>query len=132
MVKRHRWILMIFSAVTVLLTNRNTISVSFAQEKYISAKDAANHVGEIKTVCGKVINIRMERYQPIFIYLDQQLPDNVFTIVVYRSDRGKFNQPPLYSYLGKRICVTGVIHTYRTKPEIILHDPSQITAVPSH
>ena len=131
MLKENRWVLLIFLVVTVFLFSQLIASVSQAQEKYITPGDAASHVGEVQTVCGEVGNIQIETLQPTLIKLYQQANTKNFTIVINPSDRGKFTQPPLYSYLGKVICVTGMIKTYSNEPEIILNDPSQITIVPS-
>jgi DNA/RNA endonuclease YhcR with UshA esterase domain len=117
--------------LTVLLASQLMTSISQAQEKYITPGDAGNHVGEVQTVCGEVGRIDIENLQPIFIKLYQQPNTRNFTIVIYPSDRSKFNDPPVYSYLGKKICVKGMIKTYKNEPEIILHDPSQITIVHS-
>ena len=131
MKKLHKWGLLVFLFLTVLLAGQLITSVSQAQEKYITPGEAASHVGEVQTVCGEVGNIQIETLQPILIKLYQQVNTKNFTILINPSDRGKFTQPPLYSYLGKVICVTGMIKTYSNEPEIILTDPSQITIVPS-
>ena len=52
MLKRHRWVFLTFSALTVLLACQIITSVTYAQEKYITAKDAASQVGEVQTMCG--------------------------------------------------------------------------------
>lgn len=131
MLKQNRWGLLVFSLLTVLFAGQLITSVSQAQEKYITPGDAANHIGEVQTVCGQVGNIQIETLQPTLIKLYQQANTKNFTIVIYPSDRAKFTQPQLYSYLGKEICVTGMIKTYSNEPEIILTDPSQVGIVPS-
>ncbi len=134
MLKKNRFRLQIFSVISVFLTTLILSSVSPAQEKFIAAKDAASHIGEIQTVCGVVASTKFSsqsKKQPTFINLDQPYPKQIFTIVIWGSDRGKFPEPPEDLYMGKKICVKGMIKAYRGKPEIIVNDPSQITIAPS-
>jgi len=134
MLTDHRLRLLIFSSLVVWLASQITTSVSYAQEKYITAKDAASHVGEVQTVCGTVVSTKFasqSKKQPTFLNLDQPFPNQVFTIVIWGSDRAKVTQPPEVFYQGKRICVKGMIKEFRGKPEMIVNDPSQITMVPS-
>jgi DNA/RNA endonuclease YhcR with UshA esterase domain len=88
-------------------------------------------VGEIQTVCGEVGRIKMEILQPVFMNLYQQENTRNFTVVIYPSDRVKFSNAQISSYLGKKICVKGLIQTYANEPEIVVNDPSQITIIPS-
>ena len=131
MLNQTRFGFQIFLILTAFLASQFITPVSQAQEKYITPGDAASHLGEVQTVCGEVGNIQIETLQPTIIKLYQQANTKNFTIVINPSDGGKFDQPRLYSYLGKVICVTGMIKTYSNEPEIVLTDPSQITIVPS-
>jgi hypothetical protein len=54
------------------------------------------------------------------------LPNEVFVVVIFGSDRAKFGEPEM-TLRGKRICVTGQVRNYRGKPEIVVSDPSQLT-----
>jgi hypothetical protein len=53
-------------------------------------------------------------------------PKQAFTVLIWGSDRGKFDKAPETLYSGKKICVTGMIQSYRGGPGIIVRDPSQI------
>lgn len=74
-------------------------------------------MGEVQTVCGEVGNIKSENLQPTLINLYQKVNTKILAIVIYASDRAKFTQPLLYSYLGKKIYVKGMIKTYNDEPE---------------
>ena len=98
----------------------------------ITAVEAKNHIGENATVCGEVASTRYaasSRGQPTFINLDKPYPNQIFAVVIWRSDRGKFGNPEA-TYRGKSVCVTGVIKEYRGIPEIIASEPSQINMKP--
>ena len=95
----------------------------------ITPEDAADHLGEMATVCGVVASgkfLANSHSQPTVLELDRAYPNAVFTAVIFGEDRAKFGTPEK-SLRGKRICVTGSIRLYRGKPEIVLGDPSQLT-----
>jgi DNA/RNA endonuclease YhcR with UshA esterase domain len=105
-------------------------SDSIAQREYINAIDAHKYVGMEKTVCGTVASATYairSRGKPTFLNLDQPYPKQIFTVVIWGSDRNKFKNPPETFFRGKRICVTGIIGTYRGKPQIVVRGPDQIT-----
>lgn len=94
----------------------------------ITASEAKNHIGETATVCGEVASTKYaasSRGQPTFINLDKPYPNQIFTILIWGSDRPKFGRPE-ETYRGKSICVTGKIKEYRGVPEIIAYEPAQI------
>ncbi len=105
------------------------IPISMSQDKYIEANEAYKYVGQKATVCGDVVGtnyaVRSKR-QPTFLNLDQPYPNQIFTVVIWGSDRIKFKNPPETFFSGKTICVTGTVETYKGKPEIIVRDPNQI------
>jgi DNA/RNA endonuclease YhcR with UshA esterase domain len=47
--------------------------------------------------------------------------------MIWGSDRAKFGEPE-NTLLGKRVCATGSIRSYRGRPEIIATEPKQLTA----
>ena len=104
-------------------------SLSFAQEGSIRAREASEYIGQAKTVCGVVASatyaVRSKR-QPTFLNLDEPYPNQIFTVIIWGSDRYKFENPPEKLYKGKSICVTGKIKAYWGKPVIIVNQPSQI------
>ena len=94
----------------------------------ISAAEAKDHVGEKATVCGEVASTHYaarSRGNPTFINLDKPYPNQIFTILIWGSDRPKFGDPE-ETYRGKQICVTGKISIYRGEAEMIAYEPSQI------
>ena len=116
--------MILFALCGLLLT-----SVPLAQEQSIKPADAGKYVGEKKTVCGMVASATYAvrtKGQPTFLNLDQPYPNQIFTVLIWGSDRKKFSDPPETFYKGKTICVTGLIKSFRGKPEIIVKDPSQI------
>jgi len=94
----------------------------------ISAAEAKNHVGARATVCGEVASTHYaarSRGNPTFINLDKPYPNQIFTVVIWGSDRAKFGDPE-ETYLNKHICATGKIADYKGVPEVVAYEPSQI------
>ena len=95
----------------------------------LTASEAKAHVGEQATVCGTVRSTRFaasSNGQPTFLNLDKPYPNTVFTVVIFGSDRAKFDQPEV-RYRDKEICVTGRIREYRGGAEIVVNDPKQVS-----
>ena len=102
-------------------------ALGFAQTSILAA-EAKNHVGERGTVCGQVASTHyatQSRGNPTFLNLDKPYPKQVFTVLIWGSDRPKFGEPE-ETYRNKHICVTGKITDYKGAPEIIAYEPSQI------
>lgn len=114
--------------ITGLLTVLLLTSVAGAQSNKITAREAKDHIGEVQTVCGKVASTHFapgSKGQPTFLNLDEPYPKEVFTILIWGSDRPKFGAPET-KYQDANVCVTGKITSYRGKPEVIATEPSQI------
>jgi len=103
---------------------------SLLAQKGLTAVEAKAHIGEQATVCGKVVSTRWAESShgsPTFLNFDQPYPDQVFTMVIWGSDRAKFGDPET-TYRGKHVCVTGKIRTFKGVPEVVATEPSQIRA----
>ena len=61
--------------------------------------------------------------RPTFLNLDEPYPNQAFTIVVWGSNRPKFGDPEA-KYSNRRVCVSGVIESYRSIPQIVAREPS--------
>jgi DNA/RNA endonuclease YhcR with UshA esterase domain len=97
-------------------------------QPHITAAEAKNHIGERATVCGNVVSTRYaarSKGNPTFLNLDEPYPRQVFTILIWGSDRSKFGDPEA-RYGNKRVCVTGLIKDYKGVPEVVAEQPSQI------
>jgi hypothetical protein len=80
-------------------------------EHHLTAAEAKNHLGEKATVCGHVASARFAEKshgRPTFLYLDAAYPKQIFTIVIWGTDRPKFGTPER-TYRDKNVCATGTI-----------------------
>jgi hypothetical protein len=99
-----------------------------AQNRKVTAAEAKDHIGDRATVCGKVVSThyaKSSKGEPTFLNLDEPYPKEVFTVLIWGSDREKFGTPES-EYKSLRVCVTGKIITYRGKPEIVANERGQI------
>jgi hypothetical protein len=103
-------------------------SACYAQTKKITPADAKDHVGEHATVCGKAVSTHFAKTtkgEPTFLNLDEPYPRQIFTILIWGSDRSKFGVPET-RYRDQQVCVTGVITRYKGSPEVVANEPAQI------
>lgn len=92
--------------------------------KFIKAIDAKNYIGQTRTFCG-----RLQQIKPFtkgeYLNLDQTYPNQSLTVVVWSSDAHKFS--PFNQSMQKIICVNGEISTYKNKPQITLRSVDQLS-----
>jgi DNA/RNA endonuclease YhcR with UshA esterase domain len=94
----------------------------------LTPAEAKAHLGEMATVCGKVVSARFAESstrQPTFLNLDQPFPKQIFTVVIFGSDRSQFGEPEK-EFVKQTICATGTIEDYRGLPQIVAKEPKQI------
>lgn len=121
-----RIIFVLFSIVFSIHIHLNTIA---SEQSNITAHDAKNYIGQIKTVCGKVASTKYakkSRGKPTFLNIDKPYPNHIFTVLIWGSNRNKFSNPPEVYFKEKSICVTGLIENYKGIPEIVVEKSSQI------
>lgn len=113
----------------LLLTFLGSVAtfVLFAQS--IKAEDAAKHIGENVTICGKMFGgkfLDRSDKQLTLLNLGAAYPNSPITIKIEGDDRKKFDFKPEEFYLDKDICVTGMITEFKGKPELQVKEASQI------
>lgn len=96
-----------------------SLAPAFAQN--ITATEAASHIDQHATVCGRITGEHTayrSAGQPTFIDLDRAYPNEVFTAVIWGRDRAAVGAVPA---VGHDVCFTGTISSYRGVPQIVLH-----------
>jgi len=128
------------NTVTITMNSDKTITAYFElADSSQSSKEPAgsidwheakNYVGERATVCGPVVDATWassSNGKPTFLNIGNPYPaPDRFTVVIWIQNRGNFPQAPEDYYLGKTICVTGLITEYDGIPEIEVSYPSEI------
>jgi len=102
-------------------------TISLFASQY-SAEEANEHIGEEATVCGIVASAyyaKSVKGEPTFLNLDEAYPEHIFTVLIWGNDREKISKPEI-RYKNKRICVTGMIESYKGIAQIILYSKKQL------
>lgn len=125
----------IFVAASMLscLTSALVLDASPAHFK---AAEAKSHIGEIATICGKVVDTKVPKYglvghgKPVTFDVDQPEPNPVFYFIAFGTPAGG-PQEAIAAYQGKEVCVTGKIDLVPngTTPFILASDRSKITVL---
>jgi hypothetical protein len=108
-----------------------------AQPVHIHAVDAKNHIGETATVCGKVVDYKVNRYGvanhglPVMLDLDQPEPNPVFYFVTFGSKAGGPDEA-VAAYKDKSVCVTGKITLSSGRPYIMAADRTNVKPAPEN
>jgi len=101
-----------------------TLAIAFpGSAADISPNLAANHIGQVQTVCGKVSQVYVNKQNNVFLNFGGAYPHHMFSAVV-----GKRRSPEMLAdgaqwlkdLEGKDVAVTGEIQIYAGKPEIVI------------
>jgi DNA/RNA endonuclease YhcR with UshA esterase domain len=98
-------------------------------EVRIKASEASDYIGTAAEVCGKVAStdyVPQVGGEPTFINLGRTHPNQLFTVVIWGSNRTKWIEQPERLYAKREICVSGMIEIYEDTPQIIVESPDQI------
>jgi len=114
--------------LTLLLT------LASAQDKppvKVSPAEAKSHAGEVATVCGKVVDAKVNKYgiadhgKPVLLYLDQPESNPGFYFVTFGSKDGG-PEEAIKAFKDKSVCVTGKITLASNMPYIMAADRSNV------
>jgi DNA/RNA endonuclease YhcR with UshA esterase domain len=120
-VKRLRWIII---KIVVLLIFNFPGALAYAALPTYSWNEAHEHIGEQAVVAGV---IEYTKNTGKVCYLNFHRDYNRFiSLVIFPQNFNKFQSPPEEYFKGKKVQVTGKISEYRSRPQIIIHDPDQI------
>jgi hypothetical protein len=99
------------------------------QGKELRASEAKYHIGQQATVCGRVVGERQAttRGKPTFLDFNKPYPDQAFSVIIWGKNLPKFGSPES-AYTNKTMCATGRIGSHRGMPEMIISDPSHLSA----
>ena len=117
---------LIFSILIIL-----TYNISYSQTE-ISSEKAKYYVGENVLITGKIKEIKESSTGNIFLNFEKKYPNNPFTIVIFASDRADIQsdfRTNWVNLVNVTITVSGIIETYKDKPEIILKKAEQIVGI---
>jgi endonuclease G len=85
--------------------------------------------GERVTVCGTVVSTKLSSKGNIFLNLDKQFPNQVFSISIFKDKTVNFTYKPEEYLKGKKIYVTGVITKYNGIPTMNIENEKAIKII---
>jgi micrococcal nuclease len=96
----------------------------------IQWNEARDYIGVEVIVCGPVVDSKWasgSNGKPTFLNIGKPYPDkDRFTVVIWEEYRDNFPETPEEFYLGKTVCVTGIIDVYKNSCQVELRSPSKI------
>ena len=91
---------------------------------------AFQNIGKLRTVCGKIQSTYIYSStgsQIIYLNMGGEYPNHTFTgLIWYSSNKDNFNGRPDKKYKMRNICISGVITTFKNKPQIQIDFENQI------
>jgi hypothetical protein len=105
------------------------LSVTVFGQLVIKPEDAAKHVGEKVTVCGKIYSgkfLENAKKQPTFLNMGDKFPNQPLTVVIWGDLRSKLSYKPEERYADQYVCVTGTIVLYKEKAQIEVTEETQL------
>jgi hypothetical protein len=95
----------------------------------LSPEEAAKRVGDSVQVCGKIFGGRFfetSNGSPTLLNMGAAYPASPLTIMIPGDVRAKLGYAPEAQLKDKNICVRGTVSLFKDRPEIIIHDVSQL------
>jgi endonuclease G len=74
--------------------------------------------GESITVCGTVVSTKVTRNGHVFLNLDKQFPNHIFTVTIWKDDLSNFSYDPAAELMGKKVFVTGKVSDFSGIPSM--------------
>jgi len=106
-----------------------THSCYFLSAQTFTAEQAAKKVGDSIKVCDKIYGGRFfetSKGSPTLLNMGAAYPASPLTIMLTGEVRIKMGGAPEQELKDKNVCVVGRVILFKEKPEIIVHDISQI------
>jgi opacity protein-like surface antigen len=99
-------------------------------QKKITVDELTNNVGNIVTVCDRIVDGRFLQTSAdkiTLLNIGGRFPYQKLTIVIPAESRGVFPSAPELFFPNKTVCITGKVELFREKPQIRLSSANNIT-----
>lgn len=117
-----KWIVMVTFTLPLILSAYNFTEIPHNL--------AFQNIGKLRTVCGKIQSTYIYSNtgsQIIYLNMGGEYPNHTFTgLIWYSSNKDNFNGRPDKKYKMRNICISGVITTFKNKPQIQIDFENQI------
>lgn len=94
----------------------------------VEAAQYIDYPKEVK-ICGTVVNTHKSGKGNIFLDLDKNFPNKVFSVTIWSNDVVNFDYQPELFLMDKKVCVTGKIKEYNGIPTTYLQIQKKIQLI---
>lgn len=104
------------------------ISYKRLPKKHVNTYNVHVFIGDGKkhTVCGKVVSAKKHEKGHVFINLDKQFPNQIFSVSIFESNIPNFDYEPEVYLKDKEVCFTAEIKDYHGTPNMIIEHAKQV------
>ncbi|MCB9332084.1 MAG: DNA/RNA non-specific endonuclease [Lewinellaceae bacterium] len=82
--------------------------------------------GEVVTVCGTVVGSRYSRSGNLWLNLDKQYPNQLFSVFIRKADLTNFSDDPKTEYENQQVCFTGKVENFNGTPTMNIDREEQV------
>lgn len=82
--------------------------------------------GKKHNVCGKVVSTKKTASGHVFINLDKQFPNQIFSISIFESNMVNFDYEPEVYLMNKEVCFKGKIGEYNGTSSMVIDNGKQV------
>ena len=104
----------------------HTAAQTTGHDDSISARDAHQHIGETRRVCGKIVESRNQK-RHLYLHMDAATPKQSLSIAINKNNKTLVQQADHLDLAKADICVTGKIEMNKKTPQITVSESSQIS-----
>lgn len=112
----------------IVLLSISLFIISHAKGQTVVPDSLINYIGKTVTVCSKIADtyVTKKAKKTTFLDCEHGYPNQTFICVIFEEDLKGFSYEPSEYLNGKNVCITGLVITYKGKPEIIIHSEDQL------
>jgi hypothetical protein len=122
--KRISFIALLILAVALIAYRGHLLPLIHGAPRTYSFSHASKEVGKYATITGKVAEVSISETGTVFLDFGGAYPNQSFTAVIPAGESSSFIE--LGAYRGRSVDVTGRVHLYRGKPEIVVRSQHQL------
>ncbi|MBK8965329.1 MAG: DNA/RNA non-specific endonuclease [Lewinellaceae bacterium] len=82
--------------------------------------------GEQITVCGTVVGSRYSRSGNLWLNLDKQYPNQLFSVFSRKADLANFSEDPKAAFENRQLCFTGKVENFNGTPTMNIDREEQV------
>ena len=106
--------------------DKEPIDVMSLPRNHFNTIQAQMKIGQEVNVCGNVVASRYSKKGHLWLNLDRQFPNQVFSIFIRKESLVNFDYDLKKRYTNKSVCVRGKVENFSDTPSITLDDQKNI------